>query len=61
MYHLAFPNSSRHRVKPDAIADGEIAFVPIAMLLPGDPYLALNPPNPEGGFSSQEQVHDDIA
>jgi len=41
--------------------DGEIEFVPFAMLLLGDPYQALNPPNPEGGFFSQQEVHGETA
>lgn len=35
----------------------EIDFVPFAMLFSGNPYLAVNPPNPDGGFFSQEEVH----
>ncbi len=36
--------------------DGEIAFAPFAMLFSGNPYLAVNPPNPDGGFFSQTEV-----
>jgi hypothetical protein len=43
------------------LEEGGIAFIPIAMLLHGDPYQALNPPNPEGGFFSQQEVHGDTA
>ena len=35
----------------------EIAFVPFAMLFSGNPYQAVNPPNPDGGFFSQDEVH----
>ena len=40
---------------------GEIEFIPFAMLLPGDPYRAVNPPNPDGGFFSQQEAHGDTA
>lgn len=32
------------------LPDGEIEFVPFAMLFNGNPYEALRPPNPDGGF-----------
>ena len=35
----------------------EIEFVPFAMLFSGNPYLAVNPPNPDGGFFSQDEAH----
>jgi hypothetical protein len=35
----------------------EIAFVPFAMLFADNPYHIVNPPNPGGGFYSQEEVH----
>jgi hypothetical protein len=38
--------------------DGQIEFVPFATLFNGNPYEALNPPNPDGGFFSQEEVWD---
>ena len=28
----------------------EVAMVPFAIMLEGNPYAMLNPPNPEGGF-----------
>ena len=34
--------------------DGEIDFVPFAMLFNGNPYNMLNPPNPDGGFHDSE-------
>jgi hypothetical protein len=39
------------------LPDGQFEFVPIATLLPGNPYEAVNPPNPNGGFYSQEESH----
>lgn len=36
--------------------DGSIEFAPFAMLLNGNPYEVLNPPKPEGGFHTQEEV-----
>lgn len=38
------------------MADGEIEFAPFAMLFNGNPYQMLNPPKPEGGFHSQDEV-----
>ncbi len=35
----------------------QIEFVPFAMLFSSNPYLAVNPPNPDGGFFSQDEVH----
>lgn len=35
---------------------GEIAFSPFAMLFSGNPYQAVNPPNPDGGFFSQTEI-----
>jgi hypothetical protein len=35
---------------------GGAEFVPLAMLFADNPYHAVNPPNPDGGFCSQEQV-----
>ena len=39
------------------LADGQIEFVPFATMFPGNPYQAVNPPNPDGGFYSQEDVN----
>ena len=39
------------------LADGGAEFLPFAMLFSGNPYEAVNPPNPDGGFYSQEEVH----
>ena len=36
--------------------DGEIEFAPFAMLFNGNPYELVNPPNPDGGFLSQDEV-----
>jgi hypothetical protein len=38
------------------LPDGEIAFVPFAQMFGGNPYEAVNPPKPEGGFFTQEEV-----
>jgi len=38
------------------LPNGEIEFVPFAMLFDGNPYEIVNPPNPEGGFVTQEEV-----
>lgn len=35
------------------LAGGGAEFVPLAMLFADDPYRAVNPPNPDGGFYSQ--------
>ena len=37
-------------------ADGSIEMVPFAMMFQDNPYELLNPPNPEGGFHSQEEA-----
>ena len=39
------------------LADDGAEFVPFAMLFSGNPYESVNPPNPDGGFYSQEEVH----
>ena len=39
--------------------DGSVEFAPFAMLFDGNPYEMLNPPNPEGGFHTQEEVWQD--
>jgi hypothetical protein len=36
---------------------GGAEFVPLAMLFNDNPYRAINPPNPDDGFYSQEEVH----
>ena len=38
------------------LAEGEIEFVPFALLFDYDPYRTVNPPKPEGGFWTQEDV-----
>jgi hypothetical protein len=38
------------------LADGSVEFVPFAAMFPGNPYEAVNPPNPDGGFYSQEEA-----
>ena len=40
------------------LADESVEFVPVAMFFPGDPYQAVNPPKPNGGFYSQEEMFD---
>jgi hypothetical protein len=39
------------------LADGSVEFIPFATMFPGNPYQAVNPPNPDGRFYSQEEVH----
>ena len=39
------------------LPDGQFEFVPLATMFSGNPYEAVNPPNPAGGFYSQEEVH----
>ena len=41
----------------NGLAEGGAEFVPFAMLFSGNPYEAVYPPNPDGGFYSQEEVH----
>jgi hypothetical protein len=36
------------------LPDGGAEFVPFAMLFNGNPYEMVNPPNPDGGFFSQQ-------
>lgn len=36
--------------------DGGIEFAPFAMLFNDNPYRLVNPPNPDGGFHTQEEV-----
>lgn len=38
--------------------DDEVEFVPVAVMVWDDPYTLFNPPRVEGGFYSQEEVHD---
>jgi len=38
------------------LPDGEVEFVPFGMLFNGNPYEMLNPPNPDGGFHTQQEV-----
>lgn len=37
------------------LADGDVEFAPFAMMFQGNPYETLNPPDPTGGFHSQEE------
>lgn len=37
------------------LADGGVEFAPFAMMFPGNPYEAVNPPKPDGGFYPQEE------
>ena len=39
------------------LPDASVEFIPFAMLFPGNPYQAVNPPDPNGGFYSQEEDH----
>ena len=48
--------TSRRDLRRQSLADGEIEFVPFASLFGGNPYEAVNPPNPDGGFFSQDEV-----
>ena len=34
----------------------ELEFAPFAIMFSNDPYETVNPPNPDGGFYSQEEV-----
>jgi hypothetical protein len=36
------------------LPDGQSEFIPLATMVPGNPYEALNPPDPAGGFYPQE-------
>jgi hypothetical protein len=36
------------------LPDGGVEFVPFATMFNENPYEALNPPNPEGGFCTQK-------
>ena len=35
------------------LPNGETQFIPFATLFNGNPYEAINPPKPEGGFETQ--------
>ena len=37
--------------------DKSVEFLPFAMFFADDPYRILNPPNPDGGFFTQKDVH----
>ena len=37
------------------LVDEAVQFAPFAMMFQGNPYEMLNPPNPDGGFYSQEE------
>jgi hypothetical protein len=39
--------------------DGSVEFAPFAMLFPDNPYELLNPPKPEGGFFTQDEIWQD--
>ena len=39
--------------------DGSVDFAPFAMLFNDNPYELLNPPKPEGGFFTQQEVRQD--
>ncbi len=36
--------------------NGGAEFVPFAVMFNGNPYQMLNPPKPDGGFHTQEEV-----
>ena len=39
--------------------DGSTEFVPFAMMFGDNPYRIVNPPKPEGGFYSQDEMWQD--
>lgn len=41
----------------NGLPDGGVEFAPFAMLFNDNPYKLVNPPNPEGGFFSQKEIH----
>ena len=41
------------------LPNGEVEFAPFATLFSGNPYEAVNPPKPEGGFFTQREVWTD--
>ena len=42
------------------LPDGGVEFVPLAMQFNDDPYTIVNPPNPDGGFHSQDEVREPV-
>jgi hypothetical protein len=38
------------------LPDGDVQFAPFVMLFNDNPYRVVNPPKPDGGFCSQEEV-----
>jgi hypothetical protein len=38
------------------LENGEIEFVPFAVMFNDNPYRVVNPPKPEGGFWEQEDI-----
>jgi len=40
----------------NGLPDDGVEFVPFAMLFNDNPYKLINPPKPEGGFQSQEEL-----
>lgn len=38
------------------LPDGEIEFAPFAMLFNDNPHRTFNPPNPDGGFFTQDEI-----
>ena len=44
---------------PTGRPDGEVEFAPFAMMFNGNPYEAINPPKPEGGFFTQDEIWGD--
>ena len=40
------------------VSSGNVQFFPFAMLFNDNPYKLVNPPKPEGGFYSQDEIHE---
>ena len=38
------------------VSSGNVHFFPFALLFNDNPYKLVNPPNPEGGFYTQEEM-----
>ena len=38
------------------LPDGDVEFAPFAMMFQDNPYEMVHPPNPNGGFYSQEEM-----
>ena len=38
------------------VSSGSVEFFPFAMLFNDNPYKLVNPPKPEGGFFSQDEI-----